>query len=397
MAQYTEWIDQYRSGRLSNEEAKLFEKELSVNDDLYEEYRLNQIIDDVLKTENEIMEIENEPGYKETDRLAEKMVESYFAQQEAEEKKRWAEEDALLQGKSKKVPDKEEQSLVRRQKPPVRRIRRRHIWIAAAASIFVPLLIFFITNRPPSPDKLFKLYYAELTSEEFLDQDMPDDVYQHILSGIERFEANDYTSALSTFAALDPWREQYPQISLFKGLVRMEIGDYTLAIDDFDECAKQESRWRKYAHKFRGICYLQMGNPKVAAFYLLEKTGLSENLPPSAQNLINSINLITTGRWGEFREKINPGARGPIVLHKDDIIAIIVLAILSFLTVLAILDLILIRPKWGEWLIFIGMFAFMPGVAPLTYLFFLRKNVIYYSEEHRRKKKQMTKIKTCPP
>ena len=83
---------------------------------------------------------------------------------------------------------------------------------------------------------------------------------------------------------------------------------------------------------FRGFCYLRLGNPKVAAFYLLEKTGLSENLDPGSQSLINSINLITTGQWRAFRQKVNPGASGPIVLSTVDIVlGIIVILILILL------------------------------------------------------------------
>ena len=346
---YTRWIEQYLEGELSLEDMAQFETELAINPELREEYDLFKAVEEHFRLEADMEEMLNDPDLEKVM----KITETWFDDTESQQ------------------PTAQQPTA---QQPTAKfKLRPKH-WFRIAASIAALIaLTFYIVNRPPSPDKLFKYYYAELGSENMVDEDMPADVYNGLLKGMEQFEADDYTNAISTFEALDPFKEQYPQISLFKGLVRLKIGKYTEALEDFEECAKHESKWLKYAQKFRGICYLRLGNPKVAAFYLLEKTGLSENLDPGSQSLINSINLITTGQWRAFRQKVNPGASGPIVLSTVDIVLGIIVILILILNIYCVVDIWRRKARWQVKLKLSRKVLFNPGIGAVIYILKRRK------------------------
>ncbi|MBN2698983.1 MAG: hypothetical protein JXR52_09160 [Bacteroidales bacterium] len=386
--QYFEWIEQYLAGDLPEEEHRRFESELKVNPRLKEEYWLMNVVDEYFEMEMLIREMESSPGFEEASRDAEEAVREFLEEREKENSgNRDPRPDRLSEAtagskqnsvSSKQVAAGSKQNTAGSRglnsetegladKPGVGRTVR---WLAMAASVAVLMgIVTLFMFRHAAADRLTSRYYAELSAENPMETGMPAEVVSDMLRAIEQYESSDYLGALATFGGLDDWEVQYPQISLFKGLVRLEIGQYTLAIEDFDACEQVPGRWQKHARRFRGVCYMRLAHPKAAAIYLLERTGADRHIGPGAQKLIHAVNLINTGQWKAYRQMVNPGAEGPLVLHRDDIIAIIfILVFIIIIPVILLIDILRHRFKEGMKLWLIGIVLFIPLFGPAVYL-----------------------------
>ena len=368
---YTNRINRYLSGELSEKARKRFESEMELNPRLKEEYWLAAVVDDFLELEPLRREMENDPDSEEADRLAEKAVREFYEQQPVRR-------GGSSEGSQQPVRRGGSEPVIRDPEPGVRR-RRIYSRIAIAASIAILLAVFFtIKNKPPTTPELFAAYVQEVTSLEMSDELMPEAVYAGLFTGVEQYRAQEFRDAFRTFAGLEPYKEEYPEISLFRGLVLLEIGEYEFAMSAFRDCAKHRGPYRKYARWFRNLAYIRLIHPDVAVMFIIERTNLYHSFDEGLQNMIRRANLLGTGQFKEFRREINPEMVGkPLIIHGIDIIMFIL-----FLSVFVIIPLILLidilRRRFEKpWkLLFILMVLLLSISGPVAYLILRKRKIL---------------------
>jgi len=350
--EYTDWIESYMEGDLSTEERREFEEALKKSLGLREAYALRMAVDDFQQAAAWIREMEQSPEWDTIDGEAERAVKAFFT--------------SVYHVDLNKKTGIEKSG------------RRRRIgWISAlAAAVVIPVGLFFIlTSRPTVTPEQFAANVQTVTSLELTDPEMPRDIYREISAGIKQYELNDYSDAIGTFEGLSPWMQTYPEISLFRGLVLLEMGEQKLAIRAFRDCAEHRGPYRKYARWFSRIACLRLLDPDAAFLFFIERSDFFRTLPEEMQNLIKAVNLVNTGQWTAYREMVRAGAEGPVILERDDIIAAGVLLALFILSILALIDIARMDLHRKDWLPPVLVLFFIPGIGALTYFIFLRKHV----------------------
>jgi tetratricopeptide (TPR) repeat protein len=262
-----------------------------------------------------------------------------------------------------------------------------------AAAIFISLILFNISfsTKPPETEVLFAQYAEEKAAIELPDNDESRDVYDNIFHAFEQFEASDYKAAIQTFEELDSLRSAYPEISLFRGLIHMEIGESQVALSLFEDCAKHRSPYRKYARWLKNVAYIRLLDPDAAFIFFIERSDGFDNLPRHWKRMIRSVNLIGTARIKEFRQFANPGAEGPWIIHRDDFIGLCVHGFLFLLALIVWIDLALLRLYWKYWVPLAAVQFFIPLGGPIVYFVKLRSFSIKRTNERLKEREHRTR------
>jgi len=400
-AQYTEWIERYAEGSLSAGERKKFEEALRTDTRLRDEYALHLALDDYLEAKARMHGIMNSPDWERINADAEEAVKLFFTDMygidlEAEVAEDGGERITVLSPQSAVLPPSQSfggqsspqssvsspRSKVSREKK-LRSGRRLWLWAGAAAAVVALILIVNVSlmTRPPETEVLFAQYVQEAEHMVRRSEGMPEDVYKDIFLAIEQYESSDYEAAIQTFELIEPWRKAYPEISLFKGLIHLEIGENEVALSLFEDCAKQRSPYRKYARWLRNLAYVRLANPDSAFMFFIERSDGFYNLPSHWQRMIRAANLIGTGQFKAYRQFVNPGAEGAVVLHRDDIIWGSVFTILFLMALAVWIDLIRQRLHWKEAVPLAILQIFIPFGGPVVYFFWLRRVAREMSKE----------------
>ncbi|MBN1133003.1 MAG: hypothetical protein JXR52_01950 [Bacteroidales bacterium] len=382
---YREWIEPYLEGTLPAEERLEFEEAMERDPRLREACALWTMMDDCETAAARFREMEESPEWHALDEKAEEAVKEFYREVHHVDL-----DTAIGKGGTKsQIPNHKFKKgsgspsdsgagagRESRTAGPERFLQRKTVrWISGlAAGILIPLGLFFIlTARPTVTPEQYAAYVEKVTDLAVTDRSVPTDIYRDLLSGIEQFETRDYDKALETFGRLSPQQERVPAISLFRGLVLLETGKRQPALDAFRDCARQPGPYRKYARWFGKVAYLRLLDPEAAILFFIEGSRFFRDLPEGMQHLIKAVNLINTGQWKAYRQMVNPGAEGPLVLKRDDIIAIAVILFLFLLTILSLIDIARMHLPRRDWMLFVMILLFMPGFGAIAYLLVFRR------------------------
>ena len=402
---YTDWIELYIEDDLSMEERRDFENELEINPQLREEYALHTALEDYIAYKARMREMMNSPEWKEIEEDVEQIVKAFYLEELGVD----VDAEEAINNKQSAIISEQDSDSLNNEKGNGQRAtgngqarfkgrkkgkKRILVWLGAAVAVIALMVVVNVSlmTRPPETEVLFAEYVEEVRSETVRSsEESPYDVYGDILLAIEQYESNDYEAAIATFETLEPWGKLFPEISLFRGLVHLELGENAVALVYFKDCAEHKGPYRKYARWLRNLAYVRLVNPDAAFMYFIERSDGFHNLPSHWQKMIRSANLIGTGQFKAYREFVNPDAEGPIVLHRDDIFWGIVFFVLFLMALSVWIDLIRLKIYWKEALLPAILQVFIPLGGPIVYYFSMRKEAIERTLE--RKDKELRVVK----
>ena len=256
---YTEWIDNYVDGDLSEAGRKQFEAELTVNRELAFEYRLEQDLQKVLGQED------------------------------------------ILDLRSKCFEAQQEVNLATKKLAKVIQITRKY-WYAAASILLIGLIAgsFFLLNPGNySPEKLFKMYYK---SGETIGVSRSGN--DNMVEALRYFSRNDYQNANVLFGKILENDPANFAVMYYTGISNIELKNYSKAIQMFESIiSNDDNLYIENAEWYLGLSHLASGEVlkaedifKVIAaspdhYYaneaqsILEKIGKSEK----NKNILNNL------------------------------------------------------------------------------------------------------------
>jgi tetratricopeptide (TPR) repeat protein len=211
MSDYLDYINQYISGELSEEERRAFEARLASDKELNEQYQLVLKAKDFIKARSVLEEIENDPELP----LAEAQVEEYLS--------RLNQSDP---GTGKEPAGNTESQQTGLQSRSGNRVRKVFFWaIPAAAVIGIILIIRSFTGTDPNI-RLYKKYYRPLSANVLEVGLVRGSNTPSIQAGINCYEKKDYLCAINNF-------RNNPEAAFYLGLAQLGAGNYNEALESF--------------------------------------------------------------------------------------------------------------------------------------------------------------------
>jgi hypothetical protein len=372
MSIYTNRILKYLEGEMSPLERDAFREELKKNADMLKEFRFVLMAEDLLVGEPLLEEIMKDPGMKQVEEDAKMIADAWITAQDKRDAMRDKAGDEALQPGAGSDPYKTREK---------RKSRSGTNWMLIPILLGQPLAAFIIMALvikifilPPRAEDFFQSTVPEMTPAEMIPQDMPADLRNTLGTGLDYYNAGNYESALQIFQTLEPHWKDYPVIRLYMGLAEMRSGDNRAALKNFWKIQSVEGPHLEYASFFSGLCYVRLGNPRAAALYLTELSGLSKRLDPSTQKLLRRVNLINTFQFKLLKKELAADEpSGKAIGPMQTMILLTTVILMTLVWLLPAIDIInrkYPRKKTNFWLAMVFLFN-IPGT--LAYLIFGRR------------------------
>jgi len=212
---YTEWIDSYVGGELSQEERMKFEAELSVNPDLAKEFHLEQDLSNALA------------------------------------------QDDLLDFRAKCLEAQQELNLSEKKLVKVVHITRKY-WYAAASMLLIGLIVGgFLVFSPGSysTEKIFKMYYK---SDETL---VTRSGNVNIAEALKFFAQGEFQTAQDLFDKILLEDPDNFAVIYYSGISNIELKNYNEAIKRFETVINNgDNLYIENAEWYLGLAYLADGD-----------------------------------------------------------------------------------------------------------------------------------------
>jgi len=228
-----ELVQKYLDKQMSKEEMKVFEEELKVNPDLYEELLFHKEVDSAIKELiEENMFIKN----------LEKAHSSYLK--------------TIEQGGKTNIFSRKFAFMPKEAKPKTKPV----VWYAAAAvtTLLIGSAVFFsIQSGGNSPDRLYAEYKIpyEVGGVQRSASSTTEDVY---LTALALFEQKDYKACIANLDKLIAQGNAKSSVHYYKGLALLETDDAKEAVKNLlITAADSQSELQQEAEWFLGLAYLK--------------------------------------------------------------------------------------------------------------------------------------------
>jgi len=213
----TEQIEQYLAGELSNEAMQAFELRLQTDHSFAETFRLYQMIDNEMQSDEDEEKLRNELSQH---------SKKYFGEE----------------GKAKIIP--------------IGSVKKnRWVYVAAAAACLALLFIW----KPWQDNKLSD---QQLYAQNAIPEDLPATVRgtnndSLLVRATESYNKKDYAAALPFLDSITKLKPGEAQLQLALGVCYLQTGKFETAIKEFDELAAGQSTSKYDALFWKALAYLK--------------------------------------------------------------------------------------------------------------------------------------------
>jgi len=262
-------ITRYLSGKMDPDERLQFESDLKSDAELKIDYQLARAAQEILVGEEELEKILSDPDLQEAEQLVEK----------------WEKKDSGQFRRHHRL--------------------RNFSWFYMAASILVSLLISYrLFMVPALTEKAYQDYYGSAGMAEYLDPGLQPEYQADYLKARHYYENDILDSALMLLDTLNAKVGNNPSLLIDIGITQLADEEFKNALISFKKASEIQGPYAGQASFFTGMCYLRLGDPKAALFYMVEKSGLSENFGEGTKKLIRRVNLINTFQFKQLRKEM---------------------------------------------------------------------------------------------
>ena len=237
---YHEQIELYFRGELSETERVEFEKSLSNNTELKQEFDIH----------NELFFHFDKPDITNLKNINSedlKIIKSYYKSKDSK--------------KLKSVIERVNENYKRKESAKNRRIIYS---VLSAAAIFIFIIIFYKLSLPNSQD-LFVIYYDKDDLPSITSRSEVNNLYE----GQKLFEEGLYQESYQFFSEYSR-KEKKAEIQIYAGVSALQLNNYSDAIGYFDELINSESIDESMGLWFKSLTYIKMGDIKKARSILNE-------------------------------------------------------------------------------------------------------------------------------
>jgi tetratricopeptide (TPR) repeat protein len=222
-------VQRYLDGEMTEEERRLFEKDIQTDSVLAEEIELHRHIINTVSEHDEV-------------RFRNKLKEAY----------------KLYRGKEKIS-----------QIPGFIKNPKYIVYIAGVLTIGVFLLYFGLRKTQISTEELFEIYYTKF-SQDVQSRSSKEDSEDNLYVGIYYYYTGDYQESYKRLTLITE-EETLATAEFYLGCTEVEMGNYGLAIDRFKDVLNLDfNYYQEHARWYLGLCYLKL-NRKVEAIEVFQE------------------------------------------------------------------------------------------------------------------------------
>jgi hypothetical protein len=261
---YTYRIDQYIYDELSFSDRKQFEKELSQNPGLAEEFKIQTTAKEYLRAKIELEEIKSDPSIHEAEEMAEIIVKRYS----------------------------ENPKSVKTVKTPFPKAQTRKIFqyiSLAAVTILAVFLIRVLFTPKDLTERMYEAYYHPLESSNYTLRSGERELDLTLQKGVKQYFDGDYAASLANLSDLDLKYEDNPSVLFYSGLSYIGLERYTKAIEIFEPYITGQSLYLPEAKWYLSLCYLKTGQIENARVLLAELLVYEGIYKENAQDLLRKL------------------------------------------------------------------------------------------------------------
>jgi len=234
-------VADYIYNDLSPEEFVEIEREISMDPQLSESYRLNMQVKDYLQAKLQLEEMRSDPQLENAEMLA----------------------DVEFDSESR---DEQHHEL-----NPVSQSGRRIRNITFAAAIAAAVTIIIAVGIIPSnmdQDRLFDRYYEPMEASDYSQRGEPNEIYRDIANGINNYIDGNYRQSIDQFSELASDPAIRSEVHFFTGLSFLGLGQYQHAQNNLELVVDGNSRYQAETLWYLSLCYLKTGEFEKATVLL---------------------------------------------------------------------------------------------------------------------------------
>lgn len=217
---------------LGPEEIVEIEREISIDPQLSESYRLNMQVKDYLQAKVQLEEMRSDPQLENAERLA----------------------DLAFNVESPNEQHHELNPVAR----PGRRIRNMTFAAAIAATVTIIIAVGIIPSNIDQ-DRLFDRYYEPIEASDYSQRGEPNEMYSDIANGINHYIDGNYSQSIDQFNELASDPAIRSEVHFFTGLSYMGLGQYQSAQNILELVVNGKSRYQPETLWYLSLCYLKTG------------------------------------------------------------------------------------------------------------------------------------------
>ena len=332
MTDNIKYIIDYSEGRLGRREQRKFEKELRMDEKLFQENMAFNQFNKYMRAKSDLEDVRNDTALDEIEPHIKEILSDYNTKQEKSRKNRnfikdsldessgsdssLAEEIAQIKDEinehevdqisekwvnewnerkhSDEIPDEDTREIkdyiteslehefkYSGKETEIKRLSSRkgvhiiRISLLASAAIIASLFVLKVLIPPNNTERLYNRFYEPMSAFSPVTRNINADLMPQFTEAVTMYKYGEYQAAASGFSDLIRQDPSSTVIQFFAGLTQMEVGNYSRASGLLSTATDLSSDYRKDAQWYLGLSFLKTGE-KAKAISCFEALAESE-------------------------------------------------------------------------------------------------------------------------